>query len=436
MPIYTPEKSIVAGSHIATDIAGEQVTISVANVGSANGIASLDGSGKIPAAQLPNSVMDYKGTWDALNNTPTLVDGTGNSGDVYRVTAEGTQDFGSGNISFVVGDYVIYSGSVWQKSSSVEQNLFNTVQVFNSFNPFVSPSATLPIVAEAPADTLYIYGGNNISLSSDPSSDSITISTVGRATLLDVANFYVDTTTGNDTTGTGTSIAPWKTIQKACNEVATKDCNAKQVTINVAAGTYNEFVSLPNCVGVATSQQMRVIGDTSNPANVTVSGFSATNVAHNWNLNGFKLGTGSGTAISVNAGSIQWNNINFASVGASGTHMSLSGAGKIVYGGTGYTISGNAAAHINNIGLSFCNMSNATVNIVGTLTMNNYIICNYLSLAWLHASTWSGTGITSLGPRYRLSSCSVVFVNSGTPDTYLAKAGSVAGTTATNAVIY
>lgn len=482
MPIYTPPKTVIAGTNISVVDTSTSATVSVANVGSPNGIASLDGGGKVPITQLPSSIMEYKGTWNATTNTPTLADGTGDTGDTYRINVGGTQNLGSGSITFDVGDYVIYNGTIWQKSDTTDavasvnsltgnvvlttaniadstdkryvtdaqqtvinntsgvntgdQFLFGSVQPFNTFNTAISPSSTLPIVADSVNDTLYIYGGTNISLISDPVTDSLTISTVGRATLLGATNYYVDTATGDDTTGTGSPVSPWKTIQRACNEVAGVDCNAKQVTINVAAGTYNEFVVLPNCVGVATAGQMRIIGDISNPSNVTVSGFNATNIAHNWNLNGFRVGTGSGAALQVNGGAIQWNNLDFASVGASGTHMSLSGAGKIIFGGTGYTISGNAAAHINAIGLSFCNMSNAAINIVGTLTMTNYIICNYLSLAWLHASSWTGTGITSSGPRYSLSSCSVVFVNNANPNTYLAKAGSVAGTTATNAVIF
>lgn len=85
-------------------------------LGANSGIATLDGGGKIPASQLPNSVMEYKGTYNATTNSPTLVDGTGNAGDVYVVSVAGTQDYGSGNITFAVGDWVMYSGSIWEKS--------------------------------------------------------------------------------------------------------------------------------------------------------------------------------------------------------------------------------------------------------------------------------------------------------------------------------
>lgn len=89
--------------------------------GAADGVATLDGGGKVPVSQLPNSIMEYQGTWDASTNTPTLADGVGNTGDVYRVAVAGTQDLGSGNISFEVGDYVIYNTlGAWEKSDTTD----------------------------------------------------------------------------------------------------------------------------------------------------------------------------------------------------------------------------------------------------------------------------------------------------------------------------
>lgn len=86
--------------------------------GSALGVATLDAGGKIPVEQLPNAVMTYEGTWDASTNTPTLADGVGDAGMVYLTTVGGTVDFGSGPITFAVGDWAVYSGTVWQKSTN------------------------------------------------------------------------------------------------------------------------------------------------------------------------------------------------------------------------------------------------------------------------------------------------------------------------------
>jgi len=81
------------------------------DLGAANGIATLDSGGKVPAAQLPASVMDLKGVWNASTNTPMLADGGGNNGDVYKVTgapAPMVVNLGSGNITVANGGILIY----------------------------------------------------------------------------------------------------------------------------------------------------------------------------------------------------------------------------------------------------------------------------------------------------------------------------------------
>lgn len=104
----------------------ETEKVAVNTKGQANGVASLDANGRIPYSQLPESAMEYKGTWDASTNTPDLADGTGDTGDMYIVSVAGTVDFGSGNIIFYEGDRVVYNGSVWQRvagSKEVETRL-------------------------------------------------------------------------------------------------------------------------------------------------------------------------------------------------------------------------------------------------------------------------------------------------------------------------
>lgn len=81
----------------------------------ANGYAGLDANARILPAQLPTSATEYKGAWDASANTPSLADGTGTNGDLYRVSVAGTIDLGSGSETYGVGDAVIYNGSIWQK---------------------------------------------------------------------------------------------------------------------------------------------------------------------------------------------------------------------------------------------------------------------------------------------------------------------------------
>lgn len=54
-----------------------------------------------------------QGTWSAATNTPFLTDGTGTSSHYYVVTAAGTQNLGSGAITYAIGDTIKYNGSIW-----------------------------------------------------------------------------------------------------------------------------------------------------------------------------------------------------------------------------------------------------------------------------------------------------------------------------------
>jgi len=81
-----------------------------------NGYCGLDAGGKVSVSQLPASLFIYKGTWNASTNSPSLSDGTGVSGNVYEVSVAGSQNLGSGSLSFAAGDKLIHNGVIWQKS--------------------------------------------------------------------------------------------------------------------------------------------------------------------------------------------------------------------------------------------------------------------------------------------------------------------------------
>lgn len=114
--------------YTATDVEGAlaevkgvaDAAIPSSEKGANNGVAELDGAGKVPVAQLPNSIMEYQGTFNASTDTPDLTDGSGSAGDVYRVSVAGTVDHGSGNITYGVGDYAIYNGTTWEKADTTD----------------------------------------------------------------------------------------------------------------------------------------------------------------------------------------------------------------------------------------------------------------------------------------------------------------------------
>ena len=111
-----PDSSSTRGALQALETEVE-TKLDPADKGVANGVAELDGTGKVPSSQLPTNLMEYQGDWNADTNSPTLANtDTGAQGNVYRVTTAGTTDFGAGNITFAVGDWAYNNGTTWEKS--------------------------------------------------------------------------------------------------------------------------------------------------------------------------------------------------------------------------------------------------------------------------------------------------------------------------------
>ena len=65
-----------------------------------------------------NTALSYSGTWNANTNTPTLTDGIGTDGEFYRVIVGGTQTFDGSSVDFVIGDDIMYNGTIWEKLPS------------------------------------------------------------------------------------------------------------------------------------------------------------------------------------------------------------------------------------------------------------------------------------------------------------------------------
>jgi len=90
--------------------------------GTANGVATLDAGGKVPVSELPAAVLgalNYQGTWDASTNTPTLTSSVGSKGYYYVVSVAGNTNL-NGITDWLVGDWAVYNGTVWQKVDNTD----------------------------------------------------------------------------------------------------------------------------------------------------------------------------------------------------------------------------------------------------------------------------------------------------------------------------
>lgn len=101
----------------------------LSHIGSANGVASLGSNGRVPFEQLPEGAMSFEGYWNASTNTPELSDSAeGNvKGQYYNVSVSGTQDLGSGSITYLAGDSLVFDGTIWKKISGGAVRSVNNV---------------------------------------------------------------------------------------------------------------------------------------------------------------------------------------------------------------------------------------------------------------------------------------------------------------------
>lgn len=84
-----------------------------------------------------------------------------------------------------------------------------------------------------------------------------------------IATQYVNTSTGNDTTGNGSSGSPWKTIGKALSTLP--QIIEQNYVINVADGTYAEAIAITNKTSAGTGT-ISLVGNSATPANVVLTG--------------------------------------------------------------------------------------------------------------------------------------------------------------------
>ena len=152
--------------------------------GIANGVASLDGSGTVPVSQLPAAVLgalSYQGTWNASTNTPTLTSSTGTKGYYYVVNVAGSTNL-NGITDWVVGDWAVYNGSVWQKVDNTD-----AVTSVNGYTGTVvltqtDISGTVPTSRTITAGT-GLTGGGDLSANRTLAIDSTVATLTGTQTL-------------------------------------------------------------------------------------------------------------------------------------------------------------------------------------------------------------------------------------------------------------
>ena len=107
--------------------------------------------------------------------------------------------------------------------------------------------------------------------------------TISKRSVQNLSNYYVSGTSGSDTNGTGAIFAPWRTISKAI-DVLNAISGDITATINIAAGVYNETIS------IITKSGISLIGASSLPNVTVLTGGITFDMAANSSPTPFSIG--------------------------------------------------------------------------------------------------------------------------------------------------
>jgi len=347
---------------------------------------TINGSGVI-AANITGAIV-FQGGWSAATNTPTLSNASSaynTNGFEFVTTAAGTVNFGAGNVTFAVGDNVIYDGVKWVKipigSSAGTVNSILTIDnsgagavsgtTFNGSIPVTISYNSIgagPLIGSSSLTTVgtidtgiwngsligTAYGGTGVN-----NSFTLTISGSNRTLNQDVSSGASPNFAGTNFTGTAANL----TAGTASTATSATSASSAGKATNIALGVANQ---IPYQTAADTTSFITAASGTNTFLQWTGSAFTwatvasattATNVAGGA-ANRIVYNTGAGAtgfvvAPTVASTYLQWNGTAFAfasvagatggtvtSVGGTGTVSGISlsgtvtGSGNLTLGGT------------------------------------------------------------------------------------------------------
>lgn len=239
---------------------------------------------------------------------------------------------------------------------------------------------------------------------------------------------------GNDSTGSGTSTAPFLTIQKAMDTLAGNYDFAWKwtATIQLANGTYSGFTVRP-LVGAVS---VNVTGSVGTPANVVIQGTNAPAIdvpSGAWlNIAGCTI-QATGTPSPYNSAGhgivceggvcVQTGTMSFGACG--GSMMVAENCGRYSTEGNPVTITGNAQNALLTATCGTLSITDSSITVQNNPTFTAF--ASVFGSGFLNAQTVVFTGSAS-GSRYSVQLNGVIATNGGGASYF---PGSTAGTTAT-----
>lgn len=223
---------------------------------------------------------------------------------------------------------------------------------------------------------------------------------LGVREVLTVNRTYYVRTDGSDSNNglANTAGGAFLTVQKAIDVAVTLDLGIYAVTIQVGAGTWTAGIVPKSYVGIGP---ITLQGDTTTPANVTISRtsancFDASNVRGKWAITGFKvIAATSGYGISAIASQIDVGVMDFGACATA--HLNVE-QGSIVTFLNNYTISGGSTRHWFVTTGALIQCAGKTITLTGTPALSSgFLIASRGGGALISGNTFTGS---ATGSRY------------------------------------
>lgn len=254
----------------------------------------------------------------------------------------------------------------------------------------------------------------------------------GKIPITAATDFYLSPT-GSDATGSGSSGAPWATLQYAYNWIVANTVNLGGFTIrlNMANGTYTAPL---NATVAPLSGPVQILGNPLNPSSVLINvananaieaQFGVTLDVEHVTLQASGTTAGGSGLVAAQAGTITFDDVVFNACAVAHIFTSF---GAQIRAGTKYQITGGAQQHILATSGSTVIQSPITSDVAITLTGTPAFSANFVEswgLGYVYAPRSIFTGAAS-GARYAAHNNGVIDTN-GKTATYFP--GNAAGTT-------
>jgi hypothetical protein len=402
-----------------TDITGLG-TASTKDAGAANGVATLDAGGKVPVSELPAAVLgalSYQGTWDASTNTPTLTSSVGTKGYYYVVSVAGNTNL-NGITDWLVGDWAVFNGSIWQKVDNTETVtsvngqtgavVLTTTNVAEGTNLYYTDARARGAIS---AGTGISYN-NTTGVVTNAAPDQ-TVSITGAGTSVVTGTYPNFTVTSNDafvgtvtsvaaTAGTGISVTGSPITTSGTLNITN---TAPDQTVVLTAGTgISTSGTYPNFTITNTSPSLG--GDVAGPASATdnaIARFDTTTGKLLQNSVVLVGDTGVVTGVTELTASTKVVSPHFdAQNSAGGSLRNASGTAQLQWGGGGgNNISVDVAININpanaQVAISPTGTGSVTINPATAGTINNMVIGGTTPLAITGTTITANTQFTGAG---------------------------------------